>query len=215
MRRYLILVSLLLVGSAIVNVAVAWGCGMWARYNFDPTQDYSHQGTKRWIASVSNGFGITRVSFAPANENWGMGSDRGPVVIPKWSRASEPPTQEVMDDPLNPWWNEHGLGWPARSGLAVALRTSARPWHSVSGYMIYTPPGRMRMLPLRPIWPGFAINTAFYAFVLWLLFATSFALRRRRRIRRGLCPNCAYDLRGAGTRGGAACPECGAARPHA
>jgi hypothetical protein len=46
-----------------------------------------------------------------------------------------------------------------------------------------------RIVPLHPHWPGFAINTVFYAAVLWLLFAAPFALRRWRRIRRGLCPN--------------------------
>ncbi|MCI0363320.1 MAG: hypothetical protein L0219_05525 [Phycisphaerales bacterium] len=61
-------------------------------------------------------------------------------------------------------------------------------------------------LPLLPIWPGFAINTAFYALILWVLFAAPFALRRRRRIRRGLCSKCGYDLRGSNV---SACPECG------
>jgi len=65
-------------------------------------------------------------------------------------------------------------------------------------------------LPAHPIWPGFAINTVFYALVLWLLLAAPFALRRRRRIKRGLCPKCAYDLRGRGGSSGA-CAECGAA----
>jgi hypothetical protein len=49
-------------------------------------------------------------------------------------------------------------------------------------------------LPLLPIWPGFAINTVFYAGILWLLFAVPYALRRRRRIKRGLCPACAYPV---------------------
>jgi hypothetical protein len=61
-----------------------------------------------------------------------------------------------------------------------------------------------RLLPLRPIWPGFAINTLFYAAILWLLFAAPFALRRMRRIKRGLCPACAYPV---GT--SAVCTECG------
>ena len=67
-----------------------------------------------------------------------------------------------------------------------------------------------RFLPTSPIWPGFAINSVFYAVVLWLLFAGPYALRRWRRIRRGLCPKCAYDLRGT-PRDATACPECGAA----
>ena len=51
-----------------------------------------------------------------------------------------------------------------------------------------------RVLPFRPIWPGFAINTLFYAAILGTLFAVPFALRRRRRIKRGLCPKCAYPI---------------------
>ena len=60
------------------------------------------------------------------------------------------------------------------------------------------------VLPFRPIWPGFAINTVFYAGVLWLLFAAPFALRRRRRIKRGLCPKCAYPVGASDV-----CTECG------
>ncbi len=66
-----------------------------------------------------------------------------------------------------------------------------------------------RALLLLPIWPGFVINTMFYAAMLWggwLLFAAPFALRKRRRIKRGLCPKCAYPV-GASE----VCTECGAA----
>jgi hypothetical protein len=65
-------------------------------------------------------------------------------------------------------------------------------------------------LPLRPIWPGFAINTVFYAAILWglfvLLFTVPLALRRRLRSRRGLCSKCGYPV-GTSER----CSECGAA----
>ena len=63
------------------------------------------------------------------------------------------------------------------------------------------------MLPYQPIWPGFAINTMFYAAVLWLLFAAPLALRgvrRRRRIKRGLCVACAYPIGDSPV-----CTECG------
>jgi predicted amidophosphoribosyltransferase len=59
-------------------------------------------------------------------------------------------------------------------------------------------------LPLLPIWPGFAIDTLFYAAILWGLFAAPFALRRRRRIKRGLCPKCAYPVGESDV-----CTECG------
>jgi hypothetical protein len=65
-----------------------------------------------------------------------------------------------------------------------------------------------RIIPLSPIWPGFAINTVFYAAILWLLVAAPFALRRRfvirGRVRRGQCPACAYPV---GTND--VCTECG------
>ena len=43
----------------------------------------------------------------------------------------------------------------------------------------------------------------------WFVLIVGFgALRASRRRRRGLCPKCAYDLRGSPQTGGA-CPECG------
>ncbi len=62
-----------------------------------------------------------------------------------------------------------------------------------------------RALPLRPVWPGFTVNTLFYAGILWLLIL-AFTLRRLIRRRRGLCLACGYDLRHAEHE---ACPECG------
>ncbi len=69
---------------------------------------------------------------------------------------------------------------------------------------LYT--GEYPELPLRPIWPGFAVNTVFYAALLWPLSCGPFALRRHIRRKRGLCVACGYDLRGGLEHG---CPECG------
>jgi hypothetical protein len=62
------------------------------------------------------------------------------------------------------------------------------------------------LLPLRPIPSGFAVNTLFYAAILWLLIGGPFVLRRLIRRQRGRCPKCGYDLRHALSGG---CPECG------
>ena len=64
------------------------------------------------------------------------------------------------------------------------------------------------VVPSVAIWPGLAINTIFYAAILWLLWAAPGAIRRLRRKQRGQCIHCGYDLRGAPA-DSVNCPECG------
>ncbi len=61
-----------------------------------------------------------------------------------------------------------------------------------------------RPVPLRPIWPGFAVNTVICAAILWLPIFGPFAVRRFLRFRRGLCPMCAYPMGETDV-----CSECG------
>lgn len=66
-------------------------------------------------------------------------------------------------------------------------------------------PGLLVVIPLRPIWPNLLADSAFFGFILASPFVIQ-SRRRTRRLRRGLCPRCAYDLQGEPTR---PCPECG------
>ena len=62
---------------------------------------------------------------------------------------------------------------------------------------IWTKPLQVRpgfVLLFRPVWPGFAVNTLLYAVVAWVLACGPFALRRFIRVKRGLCPKCAYPV---------------------
>lgn len=72
---------------------------------------------------------------------------------------------------------------------------------------IRTVRGDIRPMPIRSLWPGFALNTLFYAGIAWGLWQLPLALRRRKRNKKGLCVRCGYDLKGIAA--GAACPECG------
>ncbi len=111
-----------------------------------------------------------------------------------------------------PQWVE--AGWPVRClrgvrrvlGLAVP-RSWLKP-KPVASSAVLVMPGRQ--LILHPIWPGFAVNTLFYAAILWLVIPGPFALRRHIRRKRGRCISCGYDLRHADHD---ACPDCGAAIP--
>jgi hypothetical protein len=59
-------------------------------------------------------------------------------------------------------------------------------------------------IPFRIAWPGFAVNTIFYASILWVPIRGPVALRRFLRRRHGLCPACAYPLGESPV-----CTECG------
>ena len=84
--------------------------------------------------------------------------------------------------------------------IRYGVKTSLSPW-SPPLFKYHTFP---RALPYRPIWPGFAVNTIFYAAILWLLIPGPFVLRRFIRQRRGICPACAYPMGETGV-----CTECG------
>ncbi len=69
-----------------------------------------------------------------------------------------------------------------------------------------------RVVPLRPVWPGFLGNTVLYTVVAVGVIGCAWLVRRAYRRWRGRCIGCGYDLRGDLDRG---CPECGDKRAEA
>ena len=234
MKRGLLMVLLLLVGGAIVNVAVAWACSWWARPHVVDVRGTSRSDAEQFrqqfpgltlhceVTVLASGFGFKEQSTI----RWLKGYSG---VSQVWYRehfleASERQRQGAMaiasdmfqtDDVKSTPSMTVEAGWPRLSlfGLGDPLFSafvSPRRVETVRAIAFERSGSITRLLPYEPIWPGFAINTVFYAGVLWLLFAAPFALRRWRRIKRGLCPKCAYDLRGT-PKDATACPECGAA----
>lgn len=93
-------------------------------------------------------------------------------------------------------------GWPM-----LAMQTEAasegnspidRGW-GARGYRVGS-----AHLPLRPIWAGLIVDLALWTALPWAIFAGLSAARVRRRMSRGLCVRCRYDIHGLET-----CPECG------
>lgn len=104
-------------------------------------------------------------------------------------------------------------GWPVPALQRLTLRTypdsESSPTLSAMQRGIGPPKFAQPLedvdsFPLQPVWPGFAVNAAFYGAVCFLLMATPGVVRRWRRRRRGACASCGYALEGLGT-----CPECG------
>ena len=63
-------------------------------------------------------------------------------------------------------------------------------------------------LPLRPIWPAFALNTLFYTATFFGAARFCIAIRCSQRLRRGRCIRCGYPISAL-----AICPECGTPVP--
>ncbi|MBX3357862.1 MAG: hypothetical protein KF745_05490 [Phycisphaeraceae bacterium] len=89
-------------------------------------------------------------------------------------------------------------------------KSASRLRESISGVFVHTTVnGRpdARLLPVRPLWPGFALNSAIYAAAAFALLTAAArlntALRRRRA---GHCATCGYAVNELPQ-----CPECGTA----
>ena len=186
MKRRLITVAILLLAGAVVNVVVAWGCAAWSpfpmRAGLSVASQWPGQVPETWPpprASVGSSFGTKVTHFTSGN--W-----KGPHV-------------QVF-----------AAGWPLRALSAMDRTVVGRYFRPRPGIPLVTLVKNrgLGVLPLRPIWPGLAINTVFYAVVLCLLVSGPFVLRRFIRIRSGLCPKCTYPMGESNV-----CTECGRELP--
>jgi hypothetical protein len=233
-KRRVGLVLLLLVAGVIVNVAVAWGLAIRSPldYGYPTKHDVFNdwEGTTRFPAYTAHRWqrtGVRRVfvykgsysglpwtntaSFEELVPAWGSTFLNVPELEGNSSSDSHFPSgfgERAVDArgwPFLALWG--GLGSLNFSGIG-ALNPTEWIVHGAIPLDEYSPLSRnyvaLRFIPYIPIWPGFAINTMFYAGILWLVFAAPFALRRRRRIKRGLCPACAYPVGESDV-----CTECG------
>ena len=223
MRR-VVLILLLLLAGAIVNVGMAWGCA--AFFMERPSSvlvrsvNYAGPDYTNWKISSGRELATLRIRSSWTDPD-----------VPEFgtNRRGPPPFQDLLDRwPafLRPSGRSTGAfhnrwiearGWPLLSlwsgqlldGRGQLTRTHIRGIR-IPDRPSFRPGGKhVRVLPLAPMWPGFAVNTIFYATVLWLLHYGPFVLLRRViRQRRGLCPRCAYPMGES-----AVCTECGKALP--
>ena len=125
--------------------------------------------------------------------------------------------EEPVEDVLPPWFDVpapeprgatmfHVSGWPMRSMRARVEDPSDRTAQVHWGWLVHRAPGTgvpARVLPLRPIWLGFAVDTLFWGAVTGVFLGIG-PCRRAMRRWRGRCARCAYPLHDLVT-----CPECG------
>jgi hypothetical protein len=190
MRRRLIQLGLFVLAGAIVNVAVAWGCSIWSAETFSEVRECRPPHPLWWTRFPQ---WFDRPEVVPTVEVRGFGMGGVAMGADLWACVIREP------------------GWPCRTfqyGVEYLEGTQGSPWCSrawrVPDWVPWVASER-RFVPFHPLVVGFAINTPFYAGILWLMFAAPFALHCRWRIKRGLCVACAYPIGSSEV-----CTECGA-----
>lgn len=226
-RRLGIRVVACVIIGALGTLAVAWSCAVWGSGSLRPRAESGYSGTVRgatdWLGA--------RLRPVMPPELTSM-QDDAPLMISWWSRSGagvsydrmllnsrgEVPQLVIVRAglPLRCVW---AYSWLDNQGF-IASMSSLKPLRYEGGI---EPPGWLR--PVRAStesWPpgpmpiatrfivkGFALNTAFFAAIAFVLWSAPALVRRRVRRARGHCSACGYDLKGAKL---AECPECGARR---
>jgi hypothetical protein len=221
----------------VATVALAWlGAAFEKAYGGPRQADVLVFDGHTSMVGVTRGWLITRNTVcwrldadqASANPSWiNVKANGWTAQVPYWSKGWLP---EKPTRPPGTWGNcthEAGLdelaaGWPFRALLAETDEPVQDP---VTRLAVYSFRGGMtlpthvikdgatiflpRALPCTPIWPGLVADVVVFS-VAWWLVLMAVGLVRARRMRRGLCLACGYDLHGLAV--DAKCPECGVAR---
>jgi hypothetical protein len=208
---------------------VAWAFGYFAKYQSgdatyqamtnDPIRVDPLSGDRMGPPGVAilkySAIGAERVTISMVP--WTIVDDpvfRRPIeeLWPRWGAISGMTAQDVFDSKPEHQLGYAARGWPMLSMWCAFEHGHGMPRGGIALHVSQTPGtfiGTEHVLPLRPSWPGFAVNTALYAAATWLVFfAAPRLLRRLTRRLRGLCAHCGYDLRGQPAKS-TRCPECG------
>jgi hypothetical protein len=201
-KQLLLKLGVFLLLGAIVNGAISWG--LWHRFcrmciAGDVTLRHGtpdEEECKSWWSRHDPRVPHEQMRVAQATGAFGASLVS---MITKTQTTLEPDRVSRKRNGF-PTHSFEGRTWGLRDGSSI-----------IEGMV--TPTGQ-HPFPLIPLWPGFAINTIFYAAVLWLLWFAPGKIRRFIRIRGHRCPACGYQIAPGGGID-PVCSECGAALPAA
>ena len=191
---------------AMLNVVIAWACLAFVApaHERELHSNEALRSLQRWLSVDLNAYTPTIVGGTRI-ESFGWRMDVIQVDQVDWKANT---SQETLLLSFDCGWPAHALKSAYSEGAyVVSTRSLSMP------PVVQRGPADPRRLPALVNWGGFGTNTVVYAAALWMLHVSPAALRRRTRKKRGLCPKCAYDLRGRAPASDV-CPECGAAAPR-
>ena len=215
MKRRLLIIAVFLLLGAVVNVAVAWGCALWSSATKVSIRGAIHD---------RGGFGYTERGILTRLE---IGGRRIPINPPPFSSPSYgqiTPSRAMAGWPRRCFIRENTPSPPRPFGRGPIVLPQIitldeplpRPVLAAASAGIELPSTLLpfkvkpnRRIPTQILWSGFAQNVLVFAVILGLGIRGPVALRRFLRLRRGLCPKCAYPMGES-----AVCTECGDPLPR-
>ncbi len=189
------LIALYLVLGAVTTVAVAWVCAVQVKQLFLGYTAIDDEDAAWWSRRAPAAYRDGPADWVLTRQGIGV-QERSlwaPVRIGSARRVTRHRRIRV--------------GWPLHA-LEGVLWTTPDPKRSVTAEAILEVTGRggaRERLPLRPLWPGFLVDSIAGGAVLWLLVNTPRGVRRLGRRLRSRCPGCGYPVGSSPV-----CTECGA-----
>jgi hypothetical protein len=226
MKRWVVTVLFFLLLGGLLNVAVAWAIALRV-----PPQ-HANPSFKGRAPLIEDDFGClfgqweVEVRSEPGwmgiqsmrvrNRVVGANRAAGGVVseetqlakmLPSWEKALQTPGRSFAMH-LRKQERRYlvATGWPCRTAWYEIEDVPGGSQRQIRGALDVgpRPVAANQLLPFRPIWRGLVTNSLLYGATCWLMVAGARTLRRWWRIKRGLCPACAYPV---GT--SQLCTECG------
>jgi len=222
MRRAIVVSGVL---GVVTTIGVSWVLAVWPPSLTATTNHLFAYGCGVWSVSRSSGVGVTSETWRALAVLFPETSEAGREQAVEWCRGrgfaswdqEPPPIRGVMARAARrPLTSETSArvqwlsGWPWR-----AMCYSWRPKNEVRAQEVEqalpielvdsaTGQASKVYLPVWPLWWGFVGDVMVFGAVWWMVLVGPGALRAWKRKRRGLCPACGYDVRGA-----VGCAECG------
>ncbi len=202
MDRIWKVVALLLAGGAIA-VAVPWSWCLWA-----PPLPYvePNDSARAWPLPVPEGWPRAVIKSRRAD------AVRTMIYTSSWSGLIEEhnllnPQSRIAQSSSPHSQTVYTVGWPWRCLEGHSLSFPHRPFIETHQALRLrgSSPRQYRVLPWRPLWGTLLADSVFWGLLLAAVIAAPRLARRWFRVRRRLCPSCAYPA-GAS----AVCSECGA-----